>query len=210
MWQSWWSCPYGRQNGRNCSNHPWPRIQSQFWTSSLNPKLCFVVTYLLLPVTKKCHQIVTDWVMPKPIINTCHPLLFLYSPFRLLCESFLWVIHLYLYLFPLCLKVKRSRIFKKCIWTSYIILYWSPAYTIIRIDRTIVSLWIFRSYESLTKVLLPELYLYPVSDLHSFWIKQVVSILVKGTPISSVWVSGLWFLGWTPIYMKCRIEHLSG
>ena len=51
MWQSWWSCPYGRQNGRNCSNYPWPRIQSQFWTSTL---ICFVVTYLLLPVTKKC------------------------------------------------------------------------------------------------------------------------------------------------------------
>ena len=49
------------------------------------------------------------------------------------------------------LKVKRTRIFKKCIWTSYISLYWSSEYTIIRTDSTIVSLWIFRSYESLIK-----------------------------------------------------------
>ena len=118
MWQSRWSCPYGRQNGRNCSNHPWPRIQSQFWTSTLNfvslsPIYCY-------PSPKRVTKIVTDWVMPK-LINTCHPLLFLlYSPLTLPHESYLWVIHLYLYLFHLRLMAKKSKIFKKSMHMNFI------------------------------------------------------------------------------------------
>ena len=161
MWQSWWSCPYGRQNGRNCSNHPWPRIQSQFWTSTL---ICFVVTYLLLPVTKKCvtkncHRL-GNAQTNKHLSSSIVSILSISTP--------PWVIFMSHTLVTLPFSSWPRGHEVKNLQKMHMNFIHQPI--LIVCDRTIshYDRIPLRSYESLIKVLLPKLYLYPVSDLQIF------------------------------------------